>query len=245
MKPWYEEKRKAVEATFETAVRVDDEAKTARSPSGRYSLEIVPYGNGPGKWAYTRGLVRGEEPNSVLADVKRNYSQFPYSWCEGHSNGHDYLICGEDYQGQTIIELDTGQRLDYVPDSAERGFGFCWVAHYPSPDGKYIFVDGCVWACPYELILYDFSSPMALPYQEIKRWPVWRVGGFQPDGSFSFEYVVEVRKSDGKPIADMTEEELEQFEAIDGYEKLCGEKRVRVQWFPYGSETESECGTAE
>ena len=195
MQEWYAQKRLEIEEAFQAVTPGLDEIELVTSPSSRYSLEIIEYSNGPHAWCFSRGIVRDTQTGLVLADIKRNYGIFPFSWAENHPAGHDYLICSEDYQGQTVIELDTGNRVDYIPDSAEQGSGFCWVAHYPSPDGRFIFVDGCYWGCPYELVLFDFTQPMQLPYAEIKQWPVFEVKGFQPDGSFQFRYLAKVRNS--------------------------------------------------
>jgi hypothetical protein len=86
-------------------------------------------------------------------------------------------------------------------------WGFCWAAHYPSPCGRWLFVDGCVWAAPYELVLFDFGAPLALPYPELGRWPIHTVHGWQADGAFVFEYTVEVRRSDDVPLDQLLEAE--------------------------------------
>ncbi len=234
MQEWYIEKRQAIDEVFANAEPMLDDATTSFSPSGQYSLEVIPHSTGPRSWGYSSGIVRLVELGKQIAEIKRNYGAFPHSWAENHPTGHDYLIAGEDYQGQTIVELDTERRLDYAPDSAEKGFGFCWAAHYPTPDGRFLFVDGCIWAAPYELVLYDFSNPMNLPYTELDRWPVWEVDGFQPDGSFVWQYDVEVRTSDGKRIDEMTEEEEDAFEADENYDKLLGERTIRMKWHPDG-----------
>lgn len=238
MQDWYKQVRKEFAESFATAVRVDDKVETLMSPSGNYSLEMISYSNGPGKWEYSQGLIRNYKTGDVIADVKRNFRHFPYSWCEGHPSGHDYLICGEDYQGQTIVELDTGKRVDHISDDAESGGGFCWTAHYPSPDGKFIFVDGCIWAAEYELIQFDFSKPLELPYQELKRWPVNEVQGFQPDGSFVFVYTIEIRLSDGKPIDDLTDEEWDEYKLSFNDKNLYGTKTFQVKQNPDGTEEE-------
>jgi hypothetical protein len=43
------------------------------------------------------------------------------------------------------------------------------VAVYPSPDGLVLAVDGCYWACPYEIVFFDFANPASLPLPEIDR----------------------------------------------------------------------------
>ena len=98
-----------------------------------------------------------------MAVVNRNYDHFPFAWTERHANGHDYLICSEDYMGQTIIELDTDERRDFVSEDE----GFCWVNYSVSPNRQFVAVDGCYWACPYELCIVDFSEPLVLPYKKL------------------------------------------------------------------------------
>ena len=141
-----------------------------RSPSGRYVLLTDRYDMGEGRWDYSRGRVyraadldeRDPDPSlPPIADVKRNYGAFPFSWIEDHARtGLDYLLCGADYQGQTFVDLSTGRRVDRLSEHAERGFGFCWVAHHPAPLGLRLAVDGCVWAGPYEVRIFDAADPM-------------------------------------------------------------------------------------
>lgn len=128
------------------------------SPSGKYKLIIERFSTGKGTWAYSQGTVyKGDE---VVGQIQRNYSAFPFAWIENHPNGHDYFIGGEDYQGQTVLELDTGTRRDLLPEEAAEGFGFCWASYRYLPEHKLLIVSGCYWACPYEIRYYDFSDPM-------------------------------------------------------------------------------------
>lgn len=129
------------------------------SPSGRYTLTISSIETKPGCWNYSVGLIQ-KANGEKIEEVKRNYHSFPFLWVEDHPNGHDYLVCGEDYQGQTVIELDTGNRRDFVPSTAKMGAGFCWVEYTFDASAQILVVEGCVWACPFEFRFYDFSDPM-------------------------------------------------------------------------------------
>ena len=153
---------------FNRAPVIKARIKSHASYSGRYVLTIEPLDMGKGVWEYTRGIVKTKSGKKIVV-VARNYSSFPFAFVEHHEDGHDYLICGENYQGQTIIQLDTGKRVDYLPSSATKGHGFCWANIYPSPDGKILAVEGCYWAAPYEIIFYDFSKPMMLPFVTLDR----------------------------------------------------------------------------
>jgi hypothetical protein len=137
------------------------------SPSGLYKLKITRYTTTKGGWSYSQGLVFRQGSDEPIAEIRRNYTSFPFSWIENHPNGHPYLVCGEDYQGQTVIELDTGKRRDFVPVEAAQGAGFCWSSHEFHAETSTLVVDGCYWACPYEFRFYDFSDPMS-GWPEIK-----------------------------------------------------------------------------
>jgi hypothetical protein len=155
------------------------------SPDGNYRLVVTSYSTKKGCWHYSQGLIYSADKIEPLFEIQRNYSSFPYSWIS-HPNGHQYLVCGADYQGQTVLELDTGKRKDFVPEEAKKGVGFCWVEHHFDVPSKMLIVCGCVWACPYEFRFYDFSDPMnGWPELETEecvdednKWP-----SFEPDGT--------------------------------------------------------------
>lgn len=130
------------------------------SPSGKYKLVITPFATKPGSWNYSQGIVYRKDSDDPIAEVRRNYGAFPNTFVEGHPKG-DFLVCGEDYQGQTVIELNTGERRDLLSDGTDKGWGFCWSSHRYDVANQILVVCGCHWACPYEHRFYDFSNPMA------------------------------------------------------------------------------------
>lgn len=187
--------------------------KEHASPSGRYRLVVTTYPTRPGCWTYSRGKVYVGD--TLIADVTRNYHGFEFAWVEGHPRG-DFLLCGADYQGQTVIELPSGKRHDYLPPEAKQGAGFCWVGAEPSPDFKYLAVEGCLWACPYETRLYNFSDPMALPYKDVTPEDgIYDDFCWNPDGTYTRVKKWTTRKSDGKPEDDLTEEERDALVAAE------------------------------
>lgn len=204
------------------------------SPSGKYKLVITEYTTKPGCWNYSRGRVYHKDSDECIADVKRNYHRFPYSWIESHANGHDYLICGADYQGQTIIELDTGKRVDYVPKSAQQGAGFCWVAHNPSPDGQLLAVEGCFWAAPYEVVIYDFSNPMEAPWLELARdsdnedFIEWIDNNSCKIGR-SYEWSKKYNKREHE-LSDDELDDMDKLETTEGYAKVWEVRTDSIIW---------------
>jgi hypothetical protein len=153
------------------------EAKETVSPTGRYKLVVTYHGTKPGCWDYTKGRIYDAKGN-LITTICRNYSGFLDGWVEDHPNGHDYFLGGEDYQGQTVVELDTGKRVDYLPEAADEGFGFCWIGIHPSPDGLTLAVSGCYWACPSEVVFVDFSHPMDPPWMILDREDEEMVAGW-------------------------------------------------------------------
>ena len=138
-----------------------DSRREHLSPSGKFKLVTSRFETGPNTWAYAQGKVYAMGSDIPIAVVNRNYGAFPFLFVEDHPNGHSYLICGEDYQGQTVIELDTGLRRDYLPEEAHDGGGFCWASYTFHADSKLLVVDGCYWGASYDFRFYDFSDPMS------------------------------------------------------------------------------------
>jgi len=179
------------------------------SPSGAYKLKVTSFSTREGAWNYTQGLVFKQGSDEPIAEVRRNYSAFPFSWIENHKNGHAYLVCGEDYQGQTVLELDTGRRRDHVPRDEAVGHGFCWAGHEFHAETSTLVVDGCFWACPYEFRFFDFTDPMSgWPEIEIQDEYVEadrRSPTFEPDGTIKCYQTAYEEPDDDESGGDRTE----------------------------------------
>jgi hypothetical protein len=147
------------------------EAQVEKSDSGKYELHITRHSTGKGTWNYSKGKVYRE--GTLIAEVCRNYGSFPFLFVEDHPNGNSYLVAGEEYQGQVVIELNTGRQRGLLPEEAKRGHGFCWASYTFHAESQLLVVDGCYWACPYQFKLFDFSDPME------KGWPE-----FQQEGGY-------------------------------------------------------------
>lgn len=87
-------------------------------------------------------------------------------------NGVEWWISGRDYMLQLFVNCETGEVYD-DPNKVEqsedyiKGSMFIWRGNaIASPDGKYLFVEGCFWACPYEWRLFDISD-LKNGYKEI------------------------------------------------------------------------------
>jgi hypothetical protein len=164
----YEKMRTEFEVKFCEYSEAPASRKRSVSDSGKYELVQSEYSNGLNSWGYSRGRVINLESGIEIYDVKRNFGRFWHTWVS-HENGNEYLLCGEDYQGYLVINLTEGKINTHFPKEGYSGGGFCWANVLASPDRKTLAVEGCFWACPYELVLYDFSDPDTLPLPELKR----------------------------------------------------------------------------
>lgn len=129
----------------------------------KYRLIVSSYKTEKNYGDFSKGEVFCGD--KLIATIKRNYADFWYYFIINHpKTGHDYLLCGEDYQGYNIINLTTGENRVYIPKAALDGCGWC-IINVDSFDFETckLTIDGCVWACPYETITFDFSNPDVLP----------------------------------------------------------------------------------
>lgn len=154
----------------------------APSPSGLYTLEVESYTTGKGSWNFTQGIVKEKASGEILFRIRRNYSSFWHAFVR-HPNRCEYLLCGRDYQGYTVANLTRRTERTILTGAALQGWGWCWADCAPSPDGTMLAVEGCCWACPYDLLIFDFSNPEALPLPELATLPLegeWDDNGDMP-----------------------------------------------------------------
>lgn len=182
-----------------------DPSKDVRhvSPCGKYMLLIEHWER------YTVGVIyRGDE---VIGRVHRNYSAFPFSWaCDHPSDGHDYLVCSENYMGTTFVRLDTGERADF------KGSGWIWADIQVSPGKTEIACAGCVWGSTYSIRVFDFSEPMTPPGSPLHISPgMADECRWNNDGSLSYGYEYEHNLVLDKPEWDETEEEWTLMEKLE------------------------------
>lgn len=209
----YRERREDLERRFKLRTLVEGTEKTHISPSGKFGLTISEYAPTPPGWNYTRGVVKDLRTQTVIADIKRNIGSFWHTFVE-HPNGNEYLLFGEDYQGYSVLNLTTQRMNVYFPSAGHgAGAGFCWTEVIPSPDCLVLAVDGCYWACPYELVLFDFREPEKLPLPELCRvGELCETKGWQDNETFLLTREVEYRVSDGVLCENLTLAEQDEME---------------------------------
>jgi hypothetical protein len=209
----YAEIRKSIKEVFSRYSVIEGSEEEFGSPSGSYKLQVLEYGPGnEPSWHYSRGMVTRQTDGYIIADVKRNYGHFWHAWIE-HPNGNEYLLCGEDYQGYSVINLTRDSYQTYFPEGGYHGGGFCWTAVYPSPDKYVLAVDGCYWGSEYEIVFYDFRAPDRLPYQELGRTQcITGSDGWLDNDTFQIQREITLRKSDGTLYDNLSEAEKHEID---------------------------------
>lgn len=206
----YKEKREKLQEYIKDKPVVYNEEFV--SPSGRYRLQIGTIQSSEKRhWDYSIGKVDDMNNNETLFTVHRNYPHFWHTFVK-HSNGNEYLLCGEDYQGYTVINLTEREEQVVRNEGADTGSGFCFANVIPSPDGNTLAVDGCYWACPYDIVFYDFTEPDVVPLNKLSMMPGYLEDAeyyWEDNNTFVARMSVDVRKSDGVHYDDLTEEEQE------------------------------------
>jgi len=84
-----------------------------------------------------------------------------YSSCWITSKGNEYLFLSETQTGYSIFDISTCQLYSYNIEEDP----FIWMKMYFSLDRKKLMVEGCYWACPLELRVYDMENITKLPYK--------------------------------------------------------------------------------
>ena len=90
-----------------------------------------------------------------------------------HRNGTHYLIFRTELYGYSVLDVERGQEMHYVPACVHPEEGqkpeevFIWTSADYAPDSDLLAVTGCIWACPYSTIVLDFSHPLQLQPRNI------------------------------------------------------------------------------
>jgi hypothetical protein len=111
-------------------------------------------------WYQFHRVYKGDEP---LVDLHANSHGMYVYWHLNHTaNGHDYLLCGEDYQGITVVDLTTKEKWTYPFEGAEDGTGWCPMS-FEHVGENILIAFGCYWAAPSNFQVYRFVDPHQAP----------------------------------------------------------------------------------
>lgn len=79
-----------------------------------------------------------------------------------HANGRIYLVFCQDLYGYSVLELDRGRIIHFVPDAWLDGKeSFIWSGVHYLRDWDALAVSGCYWGAPNGVHLVSFAEPMS------------------------------------------------------------------------------------
>jgi hypothetical protein len=158
--------REQIEQNFADARLQPEEHLAEDSPCGQYRLDVDYYVTAlsPSYSSISVAVVRRVDTGAVVATVRCNDTHVFHGWVT--REGRDYFLCPEDLEGQTVVDLAGGR----VEGFSSKDDEFIWAEFHPSPDASLIAIIGCYWACPYEVVVYDFRSPLTLPLPILARF---------------------------------------------------------------------------
>jgi hypothetical protein len=122
---------------------------------------LETYKTNKGAWDFSKAIVKKDDV--IIAEVIRNYPCFPFLLFK-HDNGNRYMVCGEDYQGITLVNIETGEVKSVVPETWEYGANLCFTEFQSYFDNELI-AQACIWGGDYQQIVFDVSDIENLPWK--------------------------------------------------------------------------------
>jgi hypothetical protein len=173
--PWYEDRRGKVMKAISLGKPLKGRKEKRNSPMGKYTLELVPYSVSDNRFPFYSvvEIIRTSDGDRI-GKVIRNDADFPFIFVED-IDGKDYLLCAEDNQGFTVINISEGKKHDYIAEKSKRGLAMRITDFYLSPDRKNLAIEGYVKNKPNDVVetdeihFYRVEDFMKVPYAEVDK----------------------------------------------------------------------------
>tara|TARA_Y100001938_G_scaffold150689_1_gene242831 strand:+ start:3228 stop:4019 length:792 start_codon:yes stop_codon:yes gene_type:complete len=218
---WYKTRRRDIEDKIDNGEMLSNKRKQYESPLKKYILSITPvaFKEDQRYWAFCIGKLYKKTKNKtgkLIATIHRNSDKFPFAFFENQEDGKDYFVGGEDYQGQTIICLNDGSRVDFIGEKAKRNMEFCWQKFHISPNSKILAVEGYARNKHSEVTEYrgirffNFENKMELPYEEFGNRISFHYDeaiGWEDESHFLVSVIEDRRKGDLERVRDLPKKE--------------------------------------
>lgn len=144
----------------------DREKELENGYSVRYYDYAYEENRKPG-WAPENGeICRLYHSGKIIYEWKNTDGKSRMANIIHHSDGNDYFVFDEDLYGYSVLNLKSMKSMHYIPaesytePSSEMQETFIWCDCFYNPGTNRLAVNGCFWACPYNVIVLDFSNPM-------------------------------------------------------------------------------------
>jgi len=93
-----------------------------------------------------------------VIELNRNYSNFPFITIK-HTNGNEYLIYGEEYQGFTILNLNTLKKINHYSQFYYKRKGDSPYEWKYDDKNNILYITACDYYGKELYLIYDFEFP--------------------------------------------------------------------------------------
>lgn len=118
--------------------------------------------------SYAKGNRMQMSENEVLNEAGETVYRYRTADDDGefakiiaHRDGEEYLIFRIDLYGYSVLRLSDKKEFHFIPGEAcPQEESFIWTGVHYNPENDMLAVSGCYWACPFGVLLLDFSHPL-------------------------------------------------------------------------------------
>ena len=165
----YRQRMKKMEERVFSRIVFDEPDRTKTLEEG-YSVKHYYYADEehrlPGHAALDGEICRLYKNDELVFEWKNTDGNSRVADIIHHSNGNKYLIFDEDLYGYSVLNLADLQCMHYIPAESYGKYPeefretFLWCKCFYNRETDLLAVEGCYWACPYDVIVLDFRDPM-------------------------------------------------------------------------------------
>lgn len=154
----YAEMQKKYDAIFEKQNLKEENCETL----GNYDLYVSKYTTEL-EGCHLAGAIYTllDEAKNKIHSWKCYDNNHDFAQIFEHANGKQYLIYRQELYGYTVYDFEVKETFQYYPQCVLDGYeDFIWTEVHYDPQSNLIAVQGCIWACPWSVLVCDFEDPM-------------------------------------------------------------------------------------
>lgn len=156
---WYNDKRAMLSDSQKIATKyftsrcVDDFHKN-------YGFMSCPFRFSYNHWLYSHFILKSKTHDKIIEFV-RDDAHFPFTWVKEHPKKRKYLVCAEDRQSISVIDLNSWKLHTWLDEDDD----FQPKKFYINQSGTILCVFGSVFGDLDYIRFYDFSDPIRFPWK--------------------------------------------------------------------------------
>ena len=129
--------------------------------SAQYSVHVQDYSGSVNGWNLHGSECRLVRGNEAIARWRSINSDGAFFKLLEHSNGRNYCIFRQDLYGYSVLDIESGKKMQFLPEEYLHSETFIWTDIAYNPITNVLAVSGCYWACPFNVHLFTFDNPMS------------------------------------------------------------------------------------